>query len=106
MALWLCRTGRHGEHEAKFLEDDRIYLTWVGLDRDLSDVKDLKALYKMLGELYPKFTHGHRVQNSGQIWSFARRMAPGDWVVVPSKRKATELVLQQAEVRRKNWAKN
>ncbi len=34
MALWLCRTGRHGEHEAKFLDDDRIYLTWSGLDRE------------------------------------------------------------------------
>ncbi len=91
MALWLCRTGRHGEHEAKFLDDDRIYLTWGGLDRDLSNITDMKALYNLLGEVYPKFTHAHRVQNSGQIWSFVRRMAPGDWVAVPSKRKTIHI---------------
>lgn len=91
MALWLCRTGRHGEHETRFLDDERIYLTWGGLDRDLSDVADIKVLYNLLGEVYPKFTHGHRVQNSGQIWSFVRRMAPGDWVAVPSKRKTIHI---------------
>ncbi len=91
MALWLCRTGRHGEHEAKFLEDDRIYLTWSGLDRDLSGLDSIKELYKLLGDVYPKFSHGHRVQNSGQIWSFVHRMAPGDWVAVPSKRKTIHI---------------
>ena len=41
----------------------------------------------VLTEVYPKFKHFHRVQNSGQIWAFAHRMSPGDWVCVPSKRK-------------------
>ncbi len=91
MALWLCRTGRHGEHEAKFLKDERIYLTWGGLNRDLSKLKDIKTLYGALGEVYPDFTHGHRVQNSGQIWSFVRRMSPGDWVAVPSKHKSIHI---------------
>lgn len=87
MALWLCRTGRHGEHEAKFLEDERIYLTWGELNRDLGKLQDRKALMAVLAEVYPKFKHFHRVQNSGQIWAFAHRMSPGDWVCVPSKRK-------------------
>jgi len=91
MALWLCRTGRHGEHEAKFLEDNRIYLTWGGLDRNLGDLPDSRALFKLLGEVYPKFTHAHRVQNSGQIWAFVHRMTPGDWVAVPSKRKTIHI---------------
>ena len=91
MALWLNRTGRHGEYEAKFLEDGRIYLTWKDLNRDLSGLADLKAINTLLGEIFPKYTHGHRVQNSGQIWAFVHRMAPGDWVAVPSKRKTIHI---------------
>jgi len=87
MALWLNRSGRHCEHESKFLEENRIYLTWGGLNRDLGKLKDRKALMAVLTEVYPKFKHFHRVQNSGQIWAFAHRMSPGDWVCVPSKRK-------------------
>lgn len=48
MALWICRTGRHGEHEQRFLEKNRILLTWGGLNRDLSKLKDLQELYKLL----------------------------------------------------------
>ena len=35
MSLWLCRAGRQGEYESKFLTDKRIYLTWDQLDIDL-----------------------------------------------------------------------
>lgn len=91
MALWLNRSGRHCEHERKFLDDNRIYLTWGGLDRDLSKLDDRKALMAVLEEIYPKFSQGHRIQNSGQIWAFARRMNPGDWVAVPSKRKTIHI---------------
>lgn len=87
MALWLNRSGRHCEHEDKFLKENRIYLTWGGLDHDLGKLKDRKDLMAVLAEVYPKAKHFHRVQNSGQIWAFVRRMSPGDWVCVPSKRK-------------------
>ncbi len=91
MALWLCRTGRHGEHESKFLDENRIYLTWGGLNRDLSKLEDRKALIQFLEEIYPEFKPAHRVQNSSQIWAFARRMSVGDWVCVPSKRKTIHI---------------
>lgn len=87
MALWLNRLGRHGEHEDKFLKENRIYLTWNGLNRDLGKLEDRKDLMAVLAEVYPKHKHFHRVQNSGQIWAFVHRMSPGDWVCVPSKRK-------------------
>jgi restriction system protein len=35
MALWLVRGGSHGEHEPKFLNESRIYLTWEGLNYNL-----------------------------------------------------------------------
>lgn len=91
MALWLNRSGRHCEHEKKFLDDDRIYLTWGGLSHDLSKLSDRAALLALLEKVYPQFKKFHRVQNSGQIWAFARRMAKGDWVAVPSKRKTIHI---------------
>lgn len=39
MALWLNRAGRHGEFEKRFLDDDRIYLTWDNLKHDLSKIE-------------------------------------------------------------------
>jgi restriction system protein len=91
MALWLNRSGRHCEHERKFLDDGRIYLTWGGLDRDLSKLPDRQSIHKMLEEVYPKSARGQRVQNTGQMWAFAHKMAKGDWVAVPSKRKTIHI---------------
>lgn len=91
MALWLNRSGRHCEHESKFLDDERIYLTWAGLDRDLDQLPDRAALLSILEEVYPTATLGHRRQNSAQIWAFVRRMAIGDWVCTPSKRKTIHI---------------
>jgi restriction system protein len=91
MALWLTRSGRHCEHENKFLKEGRIYLTWSDLTRDLGKLKDRKELLAVLEEIYPKFTHFHRVQNSGQMWAFSHTMSPGDWVCVPSKRKTIHI---------------
>ncbi len=56
MALWLNRSGRHCEHEDKFLKENRIYLTWGGLNRHLGKLKDRKDLMAVLAEVYPKFT--------------------------------------------------
>jgi len=91
MALWLCRAGRHGEHEAKFLEDERIYLTWDGLKRDLARIRSRNELQEVHAEVYPKASAGKRRQHSGQIWAFVTKMAEGDWVAVPSKRKTIHL---------------
>jgi len=91
MALWLCRSGKHCEHESKFLNDERIYLTWGGLDRDLSQLPDRQELVSVLEEHYPLAKMAKRRQNSSQIWAFSHRMAKGDWVAVPSKRKTIHI---------------
>ena len=36
MAVWLIRAGSHGEYEAKFVDEGRVYVTWDGLDVDLA----------------------------------------------------------------------
>jgi restriction system protein len=91
MALWLNRSGRHCEHETKFLDEGRIYLTWGKLDRNLAQVASRDELMAILEEVFPKASVGKRRQNSGQIWAFTKRMAKGDWVCMPSKRKTIHI---------------
>lgn len=87
MAIWLNRSGRHCEHEDKFLQENRIYLTRKGLNTNLADVPTRQQLAETLEEFYPDSKKHKRIQNSGQIWAFTHRMARGDWVCMPSKRK-------------------
>ena len=30
MAIWLIRAGSHGKNEQKFIQENRIYVTWEG----------------------------------------------------------------------------
>jgi restriction system protein len=88
MTLWLNRAGSHGEYESKFLDEERIYLTWDGLKYDLSALASKSALADLLRKVYPNAPKGRISQNTGQIWPFAHEMKPGDWVALPSKMKA------------------
>jgi restriction system protein len=88
MALWLVRTGKYGQHESRFLTDNRLYLAWDGLTEDLSTVPDRNAMVELLRGHYPLFSDAKLRNHSAQIWAFVRRMSPGDWVVVPSKAKS------------------
>lgn len=91
MALWLNRSGRHCEHETKFLDEGRIYLTWGGLHHNLGQIDARDGLMAILEEVYPKAGPNKRKQNSNQIWAFAKRMSKGDWVCMPSKRKTIHI---------------
>jgi restriction system protein len=90
MALWLVRAGKYGEHEPRFFEDNRIYLTWGGLEAtNLSSAvtyDDIKSLMLQHFSAEPI----RRVGNwSGQVWAFTLAMQPGDYVVVPRKSNGT-----------------
>lgn len=87
MALWMVRAGKYGEHEDKFLEEGRVYLTWNRLSRDLGKLSDRQALQATLREVYPGFSEGKINNHAGQHWAFAQRMKPGDWIAMPSKKK-------------------
>ncbi len=92
MALWLTRAGRHGEYENQFLEEGRVYLTWHGLRYDLSAVKDKQELRQLLRQLDPAASEKKVINNSGQIWPFAKEINNGDWVVLPSKHRPVIIV--------------
>lgn len=89
MALWLVRAGKYGEHEPRFFEDNRIYLTW-GLDSNsLSDAVSYEDI-KTLMQLHFPAAPARRLGNwTGQIWAFTLGMKPGDYVVVPRKSNGT-----------------
>ena len=87
MALWLVRAGRHGEYEKKFLDENRVYLTWSGLSHDLAAVKSRGRLRALLERTYPDAPKGRITNNLGQIWAFSHAMAQGDWIILPSKQK-------------------
>jgi len=93
MALWLVRAGKYGEHEPRFFEDNRIYLTWGGLEStalsSAASYEDIKALMQLSFPTEP----ARRLGNwTGQIWAFTLGMKQGDYVVVPRKSNGTVAV--------------
>jgi len=88
MALWLVRAGGHGEYESKYLEENRIYLTWDNLNNNLSKIDNWDELKTLLFQSYPEQSKGAISNFSGQIWSFSKYFSIGDWVVLPSKQKS------------------
>jgi restriction system protein len=88
MALWLFRAGKQGEYEKKFLEDEKVYLTWNNLKHDLSKLKDQKALYDLLLKIFPDDKPATIRNWTGQCWPIVGSMKKGDWVILPSKLKS------------------
>ena len=85
MALWLVRAGKFGELEKAFLDDQRIYLTWGGIDADLSVYGEKAVLRQFLEDQLPDFSKDQISNALGQIWAFRGKMQPKDWVVLPSQ---------------------
>jgi len=89
MSLWLNRAGSNGEYESKFLTEGRIYITWDLLSEDLSKLETKKDLYDALISIYQDNKPGTIKNWTGQLWPFVKEMELGDWVVLPSKKKAS-----------------
>jgi restriction system protein len=53
MTLWLIRAGSRGEHEQKFLDEGRMYVTWEGLDVELGALPDRPGLIRVMEERFP-----------------------------------------------------
>jgi restriction system protein len=85
MAIWLVRAGSRGEFEQKFLQENRVYVTWDALDVDLSSMSGREQLAEVMIERYPD-AKPKAIQNwSSQVLPFGSVMEKGDWVVLPSK---------------------
>ena len=90
MTMWLVRAGKYGEHETRFFEDGRVYLTWGEFENiDLSSAVNYEGIKALMQQQYPG-EPARRIGNwSGQVWAFTLAMKPGDWVIVPRKSSGT-----------------
>lgn len=85
MSIWLIRAGSHGEYEQKFIQENRVYVTWEGLDVDLSKLPNRAALTDSMEQRYPD-TKPKAIMNwVSQVWPFAHEIKKGDLVVLPLK---------------------
>ena len=85
MSIWLIRAGSHGEYEQKFIQENRVYVTWEGLDVDLSELPNRAALSEAMEQRYPD-TKPKAIMNwVSQVWPFAHEIKKGDLVVLPLK---------------------
>lgn len=88
MSLWLVRAGKYGEHESKFIEENKVYLTWDELaEEDMTDILDYEGIKQLVQQKYPGEPARKLGNWSGQIWAFVVAMKIGDWIVMPLKSK-------------------
>ncbi|MCC6403950.1 MAG: restriction endonuclease [Fimbriimonadaceae bacterium] len=85
MAIWLLRAGRYGEHEAKFLADNRGYLTWGDYAEDVGKMMSKDDLKKSLLAHFQWKEAGRLIQNANQVWAFAHGFQIDDIAAMPSK---------------------
>ncbi|EON19377.1 hypothetical protein C265_12541 [Cupriavidus sp. GA3-3] len=77
--------GSHGEYEQKFIQENRVYVTWADLDVDLSKLKQRSELSAVMTQLYPDTKPKAILNWVSQVWPFAHDMKLGDLVVLPLK---------------------
>ena len=95
MAIWLIRAGSHGEYEQKFIQENRVYVTWDDLDIDLAKLAERPELVVAMTERYPD-TKPKAIMNwVSQVWPFAHEIKKGDLIVLPLK---TQRAIQIGEV--------
>lgn len=85
MAIWLCRAGRYGQHEARFLEDNKIFYTFDEISLPLSSFGSRKDLQEYFVKVSPGVKESAAAVYATQGWSFYENMKLGDWVITPSK---------------------
>lgn len=85
MAVWLCRAGRYGQHEARFLEDNKIFYTFEEIGVSLSSFGSRKDLQEYFLKVTPNVKEQAASVYATQGWTFFQSMEPWDWVITPSK---------------------
>jgi len=95
MAVWLIRAGSHGEYELKFIQENRVYVTWHNLDVDLAKLGERVELTDAMTQRYPDAKVKTIANWVSQVWPFAQEIKKGDLVVLPLK---TQRAIQIGEV--------
>lgn len=88
MTMWLCRAGRHGEYENKFLEDNRVYCNWDNLPESIMRFSTKRELQQYFTDNDEDIKVKTAMNWASQVWPFAHEMKQGEIVVLPSKIKS------------------
>jgi restriction system protein len=90
MSLWIVRGGKYGEYESKFIEENKVFLTWGDLTaNDLTTITDYNGVRDSVAKLHPDETNRTVGNWSGQIWAFLLAIKVDDWIVLPRKKNRT-----------------
>ncbi len=95
MAIWLIRAGRHGEYEQKFIQENRVYVTWDSLDVNVGSLAKRAELQAAMVQRYPDAKPKRILNWVSQVWPFAHEIQKGDLVILPLK---TQPAIQIGEV--------
>lgn len=95
MAIWLIRAGSHGEFEQKFIQENRVYVTWDDLDVNLAKLADRPDLTAAMSQRYPDKKPKTVMNWVSQVWPFAHEIKKGDLVILPLK---TQRAIQVGEI--------
>lgn len=87
MPMWLCRAGRYGEFENKFLEDGKVYCTGDNLSESIMQFHTKQDLQQYFVDNNPDVKVKTAMNWASQVWPFAHEMKKGEIVVLPSKIK-------------------
>ena len=83
-AVWVVRTGKHGERDSWALENS---LDGGGWDEvpDLTQCTSREEVLSIVQSVYGTEKPGAIPNYTGQLWSLRGRIAPGDLIVLPLK---------------------
>lgn len=95
MAVWLIRAGSHGDYELKFIQENRVYVTWDDLDVDLASLGERSELTDVMTQRYSDAKAKTIANWVSQVWPFAHEIKQGDLVVLPLK---TQRAIQIGEI--------
>lgn len=95
MAIWLIRAGSQGQYEQKFIQENRVYATWDGLDVNLAELRDRAELTAAMTDLRPDVKPKAISNWVSQVWPFAHEIKKGDLIVLPLK---TQPAVQIGEI--------
>jgi restriction system protein len=85
MAVWLNRAGSHGEYEQKFIQENRVYVTWDDLRVDLAKLGQRSELVAAMTQRYSNAKPKAIMNWVSQVWPFAHEMKKLDIVILPLK---------------------
>lgn len=88
MTLWVCKGGKRGERESRFIENNVIAIGF-GLLNDLSKIKSRSELKSLYRKVWPDASEGRIRNHVGQIYAFSTKVKIGELVVVPMRTSGT-----------------